>query len=180
MSYKMVGISVAHRPSSAGAGFMGFYEHYESVVWTQRLVQALGDLGIASAVSPVGRLHDKIEFLNHLQVAVAIEIHFNAAASTDIAGCETLYNPNSIEGHKLAKEVHNCYAVEMGNNDRGVKEHWHRGKVGLFNYFLNKTKCPAIIVEPEFISHIRNITTKRDVATQKIAKGIANYLKSIE
>ena len=45
------------------------------------------------------------------------------------------------------------------------------------DYFLRKTNCPAIIVEPDFISQIKTITEKRCGGATMIALGIIKYLE---
>ena len=44
------------------------------------------------------------------------------------------------------------------------------------DYFLRTTRCPAIILEPEFIHNKSVITNKRDVTSIMIASGLARAL----
>lgn len=173
-----VGLSVAHTSRSSGASSCGFTEHEESKVWILLVEKALQDSGVELFVAPLGTLSKKVKYLNSLHLDMAVEIHFNGSTSKKVGGCETLYYPTSREGKRLAKKVHSCYQPAMGNKDRGIKEGWYRMRVGgTPDYFLRRTNCPAIILEPEFISQIGNITKRRFAACEKIAEGIFSYLE---
>lgn len=190
MSHK-VGLSVAHYPKRVGATSCGFSEHYESEVWTLLVKKALEGRGVEVVVAPVGGLTSKVAWLNKQNVDVALEIHFNGSVNPKVSGCETLYYPGSKKGARFASIVHSCYEVFMGNKNRGVKEGWYRmdrphvvdypeDKEGdeKPDYFLKKTNCPALILEPDFISQIENITKKRFTASAKIAQGILQFLEA--
>lgn len=187
----LVGLSVAHFPKKAGADFCGFNEHNESKVWMLLVQLALKELGIDSVIAPVGGLRSKVAWLNGHNPAVAVELHFNGSVNPTVAGCETLFYPGSKKGRVFANTVHRVYKDAMGNRDRGVKEGWFRmdrptivdyaGDVDgdeIPDYFLAKTNCPALILEPDFIAQVNNITSRRFEASEAIAKGIKIYLES--
>lgn len=190
---RLVGLSVAHYPRKVGADFCGFNEHNESKVWVLLVEQALRELGVDVVSAPVGGLRDKVAWLNGHNPLVAVEIHFNGSVNPTISGCETLFYPGSKKGLILANTVHRAYKDVMGNRDRGVKEGWYRMDRPMIvdyagdvegdetpDYFLKKTNCPAIILEPDFIAQVSNITTKRFDACIKIAKGIQTYLETLD
>jgi len=189
---KLVGLSIAHFPKKVGADFCGFNEHNESKVWTMLVEQALRDLGVDVVVAPVGGLRDKVAWLNGHNPRVALEIHFNGSVNPTVAGCETLFYPGSRKGLVFANTVHRAYKEVMDNRDRGVKEGWYRmdrpmivdytGDVDgdeMPDYFLRKTNCPALILEPDFIAQVNNITMRRFDACKAIAKGIYTYLETL-
>ncbi len=186
---KIIGLSNAHYPAAAGAHSNGFYEHQESIIWTSIVRKHLLDKGYTVVVAPIGRLPQKVRWLNKQKPVVAVEIHFNGSSNPHVNGCETLYHPNSRKGRELALRTHFELAKVMDNNNRGVKEGWYRmdapGRIDYIgdvdgdehpDYFLARTNCPAIIIEPEFISNVRNITVKRWEASAAIAKGIDSHL----
>ena len=186
-----VGLSVAHYPKKAGARFRGFSEHYESMVWVLLVQRALESLGVEVVIAPIGELKGKVAWLNKQHVDVALEIHFNGSVNPEVNGSETLYYPGSKRGKRFASIVHSSYEIFMCNKDRGVKEGWYRmdrpfvadypgDKEGdeMPDYFLKKTNCPALILEPDFISQIQNISEKRFTACVKIAEGIIQFLES--
>lgn len=185
-----VGLSIAHYPKKVGAEFCGFSEHYESEVWTFLVKKALEAQGVEVVIAPIGGLKKKVAWLNKQNVDVALEIHFNGSLNPEINGCETLFYPGSKKGERLASIVHSCYKIFMCNRDRGVKEGWHLMDYPQVvdypgdengdetpDYFLKKTNCPALILEPDFISQISNITEKRFIACVKIAQGIIQFLE---
>lgn len=188
---KVVGLSYAHYPEAKGAQYKGFSEHPESIVWAMIIKHELEKQGYTVVVAPVGRLPQKVAWLNKQNPEVSIEVHFNGSSNAAVNGCETLFYPGSKKGRALAAVVHNRYSKKMGNNNRGVKEGWYRMDVpdqidfdGDINgderpdYFLERTNCPALIIEPEFISRIHNITTKRCEAATAIALGIMEYIEA--
>jgi hypothetical protein len=73
--------------------------------------------------------------------------------------------------------------------DRGAKEGWYKmdrpGVIDFYgdedgdempDYFLRKTNCPALILEPEFIQQYGHIKNSRKVGTQAIAAAIQETL----
>ena len=62
--------------------------------------------------------------------------------------------------------------------DRGIKEGWYRmdAAAGKIDAFLEKTCCPAIIIEPAFIYHHYEIVYFRESCVMAIAAGIREYL----
>jgi len=189
---KLVGLSIAHFPKKVGADFCGFNEHNESKVWIMLVERALKNLGIGVVVAPVGGLRSKVAWLNKHNPEVSVELHFNGSVNPNVAGCETLFYPGSKKGLVFANTVHRAYKESMGNRDRGVKEGWYRmdrpmivdyaGDVDgdeMPDYFLRETNCPALILEPDFIAQVNNITTRRFDACVAIAKGIKIYLETL-
>lgn len=189
----MIGLSVAHYRRSPGASFYGFNEFNESRVWTLLVKQALESLGHPAVEVPTGDLYSKVSWINKNKINVVLEIHFNSSSNPSVQGCETLYCPGSKKGKRLAELVHSSFAPFMGNKNRGIKEGWYRmDSPGVkdyaedvegdevIDYFLKKTGCPAIILEPEFIAQIGNICDRRFVACTKIAQGVINYLEALD
>ena len=173
-----VGLSYAHYPEAVGASCGDFCEHYESIEWTEIIKKVLEYHGVEVVIAPVGKLGSKVKWLNEQKVDLAIEVHFNGSTNLTVNGCETLYCPNSVKGKELADKVHSWLSPSMHNKNRGVKEGWYRmdKTAGIIDYFLAKTNCPALIIEPEFISQIDNILDRRTVACESISFGILDYL----
>jgi N-acetylmuramoyl-L-alanine amidase len=178
----MLFISAGHYPARPGAGYNNFYEHDEAVLWSREIFDALTDLSksddpIAFEV-PTGVLRDKVSYINHRAQSnsIAIEIHFNAAvdsAGNNIGkGCESLYMPGSELGQKIAKRLNDAIALDFEPN-RGIKEGWYRmDKRKGADFFLEKTSCPAVIIEPEFIQHRDRIQHKRRATCKRIAEAL--------
>lgn len=178
----MIFISAGHHAKMPGASYDGFNEFDEATIWSDKLCGLLGDKAIQV---PTGVLREKVDFINHRDPSrsIAVEIHFNAAKDSDGnnigKGCETLYYPGSVYGKQIATVVNNAMA-EIFSPDRGAKEGYYRmnPKNGP-DFFLAKTKCPAIIIEPEFIHRKKKIVENRTTACEALAEAFVRAHKSI-
>jgi N-acetylmuramoyl-L-alanine amidase len=176
----MIFVSAGHYPSKPGATYHGFAEYDEAAIWAEAIVELLGD---EAMLVPTGFLGHKVGFINAREPTLAMEIHFNAATDADGnnvgRGCETLYYPGSIKGERLAEIVHGAL-TPVFEPDRGIKEGWYRmdEKNGP-DYFLAKTSCPAIIIEPEFIHRKDIIQDNRLVACELLATALIDAAKEL-
>lgn len=176
----MIFISAGHHPSAPGARWERFVEHDEALIWAQEIAARVED----SMFVPPGVLKSKVDFINSriLEGAedVAIEVHFNAARDAEGKpvgrGAETLYYPGSVDGKRLA-EVCQEALVKFFPPDRGVKEGWYRmDKNRGPDFFLAKTKCPAVILEPEFVHRHEKIVERRLDAIMALVEALNVYL----
>jgi N-acetylmuramoyl-L-alanine amidase len=173
-------VSAGHYPSKPGATFEGFAEYDEAALWADDIVEKLDGEAV---LVPTGFLGHKVGFINARSPVLAIEIHFNAAQDADGnnvgRGCETLYYPGSDKGEKLAEIVHSAL-TPIFDPDRGIKEGWYRmdEKNGP-DYFLAKTTCPAVIIEPEFIHRKEIIQENRAMATDLLADALRDAAKEL-
>ena len=171
----MIFVSAGHHPASPGAKWERFIEHDEAVIWSHELAACIGNDCLEV---PTGVLRDKVDFINSriMNGDIAIEIHFNAArnaADEPIGnGCETLYYPGSIRGKSLATLCQTALAASYPPS-RGVKEGWYRMNPEKGpDFFLAKTKCPAVILEPEFVHHSELIENNREAAVIDLAAAL--------
>ena len=138
-------------------------------------------LDVSGVVDPEGKsagavLNEKISLINSWGADVAIESHFNSSSDPKASGCETLYfslpvgKRFSVEGKALAELIQAKTLKSLNRaplrvsrpilhvRDRGAKgmasiRRVYNGKETFPRYaFLMKTKMPAVIVEPLFIS----------------------------
>jgi len=175
----MIFVSAGHYPQRPGAGYQNFYEHDEAVLWQRDIMDALFKLSASDPTAfavPTGVLKDKVAYINHRSQAnsIAIEIHFNAAVDSKGnnvgKGCESLYFPGSDIGKSIATLLNNTLAIDFAPN-RGVKEGWYRmDKAHGADFFLEKTNCPAVILEPEFIQFKERIQTNRRATCERLAE----------
>jgi len=192
-------VSAGHHGRARGAVFEGFSEYPETSIWADALVTAinemketrhhplLADYPAAMRIQS-GLLRDKVVEVNEIckasPVFCAIEIHFNSAAAANVRGSETLYAPGSQRGRGIAQIVQR-YLAKTFPPDRGIKEGWYRmDRPGIIDYqgdvdgdekidfWLRKTQCPALIVEPEFIQNNGLITGKREEGITQLAEGV--------
>ena len=186
-----VGFGIAHYPKRHGASYGNYNEHDESVVWTMMTVAALKAAGLDTVVGPIGSLRPKVTALNKEKCDLVIEIHFNSVAGGGASGSETLYYPGSKNGKEAALIMQKHLSVAMQNPDRGAKEGWYKmdrpGVIDFYgdeegdempDYFLRKTNCPALILEPEFIQQYGHIKNSRKVGTDAIAAAAIEVLSN--
>lgn len=173
----MIFVSAGHYPSAPGAKWERFIEHDEAVIWADML-EALIDNAM---LVPTGVLREKVGFINEriINGDIAIEIHFNAARDDEGnpvgRGCETLYYPGSDRGKLLAETCQEVLSKYFPP-DRGAKEGWYRmNKKNGPDFFLAKTRCPAIIIEPEFVHHSDLIKEHRNGVIEDLAKALKEF-----
>jgi len=174
----MIFISAGHHPAKPGATFQRFIEHDEAVIWSELLYDTIGT---GASLVPPGTLQAKVDFINAriLNGDIAIEVHFNSAKANGQhvgRGCETLYYPGSEKGEKLATAAQAALA-EVFPPSRGVKEGYYRMDPSRgADFFLARTKCPAIIIEPEFVHRFDIITDNRTEAIIKLSKALREFI----
>ena len=151
-----IALSAGHHPANPGAVYNSLKEHNVAARWCAVIGRLLGDAGAEVhhvATGPLKNKVDEVKFQGGMAGAfdLAVEIHFNACGDCGADGAETLYMPGSEKGRRAAEIIQREMAM-AGARDRGVKEGWHKMEVGgTPNYFLAKTPCPAVIVEPAFL-----------------------------
>jgi len=188
-----VALSAGHNPNAKGASNgEGFNEYDEAIKWVDELAglfRATNEVEIV--LVPTGSLTSKINFINQqVGLKLAIEIHFNSCANARVKGSETLFCPGSRKGRRAANILQPAIAAIMPPN-RGIKEGWYKmDRPGIEDYagdvdgdeninaFLLRTKCPALILEPEFIQNKSTIEANREICCDVIRDSIVEYLTS--
>lgn len=181
----MIAISIGHYKEAPGACWNGRCEFELATEWANNIYEELRFRTEAWIIA-TGKLPQKVNAVNALNPILAVEIHFNAAGGKG-RGTETLYAPGSVKGKQVAELVQHGMVQVMRTKDRGVKEGWYRmDRPGVKDYpgdvegdeqpdyFLRKTKCPAIIIEPEFIHNYH----KYENDVENICSVIAGQLMS--
>jgi N-acetylmuramoyl-L-alanine amidase len=181
----MILVSIGHHEDKPGACFDGICEYDLAIKWAEKIVEHLKDKG---RLVPVGVLKKKVNFINSRNVVLAVEIHFNSykmwkdlnkdgvVDANELKpagqGSETLYYPKSKLGKAAAELVQDSMGMIMVPS-RGIKEGWYRmePKNGP-DYFLAKTNCTALIIEPEFIDNIDILAENQDECCEAIASAL--------
>lgn len=172
-----------HHIDAVGAtNEFGESEFPETRLWADTILRHLHILGIGVTVIASAPISGKLITVNskvhHSTLdCIYVEVHFNSSASSkQPSGFETLYCPNSIEGEELASIVQDAMATVMTGKNRGIKEGYYQldPKKGI-DAMLEKTACPAIIIEPEFVQHFDLIRELREPCCEAIAQALADY-----
>lgn len=175
----MIAISIGHHPYAKGASYEKRNEYDIAKVWASHLTNMLGDKAM---LVPTGTLKEKVMFINNMDnVNVAVEIHFNSAVNSDGEnigkGSETLYYPHSKEGRQLAETLQESLSRVFPPN-RGAKEGWYQmNKSKGADYFLSRTKCVAVIVEPDFIHRYELIDENMKSGCAAIANALLEFIE---
>lgn len=180
----MIFISAGHYPSRPGACYEDFCEHGEAVRWVNDIA---GLLDMSCVIVPVGTLKEKVGYINSYDTgggsSICVEIHFNSAKKDGKhigKGAECLYMPESQRGGYIASELQAALVTDELFRDRGIKEGWYKmNRRNGPDYFLSKTKYPAVIIEPEFIQHVDRIVGNRELACERLAKSLINAHKGL-
>lgn len=180
-------LSIAHYPERSGASWQGIREHEESVKWVNFIYSRLSKYtDITTHLVGIGKLGDKVAQVNKLvdQTRImraivpilAVELHFNSAGPTFVIGNETLYYPGSVIGKNAAMQFNDEFTDYASSQfglhikDRGAKPGWYRmDRPGIKDYegdvegdetpdyFLRKTKCTSLILEPHFMCELESM-----------------------
>jgi len=180
----MLFLSAGHRYDRPGAQYDGFVEHTEATIWKDLIYQYL-PADIQAVLVPQGRLHEKVKFINDVGRSLigphlAIEIHFNDAVIADGThigrGSETLHYPKSERGKEFATRIQDSLSLVFGP-DRGAKPGWYRmDPTQGPDYFLAKTNCVSLIIEPEFVVNHAKIIEGREPGCLVIAQTLTKLV----
>ena len=159
-----------------GVSFEGFNEYGEAIMWAQWIKELLQDDAV---LVPFGFLKNKVAFINGLRdITLAIEIHFNSAVANGKRvgeGSETLYYPGSVRGEEIARDIQHTLS-SIFKPDRGIKEGYYQmNKAKGADFFLARTRCTSLILEPEFIRHKEKIQDNREAACCALASALIKY-----
>lgn len=173
----MIIISPGHYASSPGARYESFSEYPETKEWARKIYQSVGESAIyVGAQTLVRKVQEINNLCAHNEVKIALEIHFNSAVTATGEhvgeGSETLYCPGSKRGREIAEIIQPILAKHFPPN-RGVKEGFYRRrKLNGPLYFLKETRCPAIIIEPEFVQFHDRIEASRRRCCTELAEAL--------
>lgn len=179
----MILIFAGHNPSRPGVCYPrdnpNWCEHSVASDWVNRIAMQIRKK-MEVMIGPTGDLVNKVSWINkiceHSKVNLAVELHFNGDESGKASGSETLYCPGSVRGELMANIVQGAIGSVLKPN-RGAKPGWYRmiqppRPEAVPDYFLSHTKCPALIIEPEFMYNRTVIETNRNFVCNIIADAL--------
>lgn len=178
-----VAISLGHNPSAPGKTDGSLSEFSLMAPVFGKTISILMSNGVGAWIVPSGPLNHKIHYVNDGHYNLAVEIHANASNETAANGCEVLYFPTSTKGPILASSIQDQLVVKLPLKDRGTKPGYYQGDPANGTLaFLQDTKCPAVIVEPGFMTNPSDrsiLLDKPDVIAEAIALGILSGLQKL-
>lgn len=173
----MILLSIGHNKESKGACNGDICEFDIASDWIQEIHKHLNTALVPCEVVPSGSLSEKVNYINEQDTLAAIELHFNS--NINARGSECLHYPESEQGMDLARRIQfefNMNGIFQPN--RGIKEGWYYSngeKSKNLLYFLKETKCPSVIIEPQFIYYINDIMENRQMGCLSIANALTKY-----
>lgn len=182
----MIVLSAGHHEQRKGACNGDICEWDIATKWVETIKSYI-DPFFDSEIIDSGTLREKVVQVNALAPKFAVELHFNS--NINASGSECLYYPGSEAGKELSETVLNQLEnIDLFQPNRGAKEGWYRmdapgredylGDVEgdeTIDYFLRKTKCTSVIIEPQFMYHIDDILNNHVYACRAIADGLIKF-----
>lgn len=148
-------LSDAHCSTDQGAAAHGWTEYKYSCLVNEIIKKYIMDFGqhfnpVVSIVdggrySAPAEVRTTTEIVNGIEPDAVIENHLNGSEHQEANGSAVLYYPGSEFGEALANAINDRWQY-LPFKERGLKP---RGDI----YLLRKTKCPAIITEPLFVTN---------------------------
>lgn len=179
---KKVYLCAGHHPASPGARgkYKGkYYSEYDiASVWIEDITRKLRGI-VPIDIVPTGSLPSKVQYINNFPALFAIELHFNGNIH-NAKGSESLYFPGSEDGKFIASTFQRYFREkDIFQPDRGIKEGWYKQDPNTQNllYFLQRTRWPACIVEPQFMSQVGDILKNEDEGKNAIVQSIMDIYK---
>lgn len=105
---------------------------------------------------------------------ICVSLHLNAFNESS-TGYEVLYYKGSVNGELLANSIQKQLGTIFSTKDRGIKPLIVKNRGG---YLLHNTKMPCVIIEPGFISNVKDFTLLlRSLFDWKYANAIYEGIK---
>lgn len=146
--YTTIIIDAGHGGRDRGAKWGGISEAYLNLKVAKKVEALLKAKRIPVRMTRKSdvylTLSQRAAVANIYKDAIFVSIHFNAHTNTSIKGVETFYA--SAAGRKIAANIQRNISRNTKTRNRGIKN-------GMGFAVLNKTKCPAVLVECGFISN---------------------------
>ena len=118
--------------------------------------------------------------VNDSNADYAIELHCNSVANKDVQGSETLHWHKSAKSQALALRLQKAVVELIGQRNRGPKPISNTGTDTRGWRFLMKTKMPAVILEPFFLSNDESLQKGlelREKLAVALAEAFAEHIK---
>ncbi|RIW17895.1 N-acetylmuramoyl-L-alanine amidase [Vibrio harveyi] len=172
---KTVCIVVGHSATKGGAynseKLLGEYDYNH--VLASHIAERLHRRNVRPIIMYRGSSYTgMVNDVNATNADFAIELHCNAVANNSVQGAETLYWHKSTRSKALAQKLQLPVVNLLGESNRGIKP-IIKGDRGAT--FLRRTKMPAVILEPFFISNTKSLENGL-VLREQLANVVAGAL----
>ena len=160
---------------------LNLVEYTEVLKISYELIDFLRDYSCFGATLVKGTLPFKVREINKIKPDICLDIHLNSSVSKYVRGTETLHS-GSFKSICLAEKVQKELVACLEIPNRGIKKGYYRmDENNSVLYFLRKTLCPAIILEPLFMSNQFDADFIRPkILAEAIGLGIVSYFREQE
>ena len=122
----------------------------------------------------VSDMRARVELVNAIPSATLISVHQNSFADSSCRGAQVFFSDGNINSKVLADSVQHMLKVGVDKNNNRVAKNADKNI-----YILQKTNCPAVLVECGFITNdVEAELLRNDLYQTKISVCIAaGYMK---
>ena len=175
-----IALAVGHTASgTVGSGAIGFLNESNE---TRKIVPIIADylnkIGHTTKILRVDKgnsylyedCHVRANQSNGWGADLYVEVHLNCSDNPNANGTEVIVSPKaSSTSISYAKKVNNSLVKELATFDRTFGSGYKTSSL----IVLNKTNCPAILIEPLFVGNKGDVSKySADKVAYAIAKGI--------
>jgi len=115
--------------------------------------------------------HERQQQASKANCRLVVSFHFNAASNPQASGAEVYHNGKG-DAEPIANKLLTVITKVLGNRPRGVKS-----ALGSRAGFLRFYHCPAVLLEPAFVSNLEEATMLHDVnVVRQLGEAIAEVL----
>ncbi len=175
LSGKVIVVDPGHGGKDPGAfSAYGIPEKHLTLQTARKVARRLNKAGATVYLTRnedrTSNLRDIVRFANKVKADIFISIHYNYSYNKKASGTETYYYTR--RSRKLGAKIHQSLIHGMKRKDRGLR----RARF----YAIRHTNMPAILLEPLFISNVKEANLARSPSFQEelaynILKGVKNY-----
>jgi N-acetylmuramoyl-L-alanine amidase len=179
-------LSVAHSNSAPGNCHFDLREYDLSQRMTASCAKSLKGSGVDVEVLDVGDLsdyaHTKVAWVNARGPKLALELHLNACERPDDDYSCVIYAQGSEIGKAAATAIGLELKWALGAHGRSLGAVTDLFISGHHDFFVGKTRPPAVIVEPLFLSNPKQAEWLKSEGSPEtlglvVASGILNWMK---
>lgn len=174
-------ISFGHTEDKPGAKGNSYTEYDFTKPWAERIYEIIKAKVDNTILVPEGGLKEKVEFINSNDPLFCVEVHFNANIP-NAKGSETLHFPESTTGKWIAEKYQEEFEKRfIFQPNRGAKDgvYWSNGEIAGTLYLLRATRCPTVILEPEFMSNEDVIMNNENMGIDAIVQATLDVYKEL-
>lgn len=171
---RKIALDAGHGGNDPGAvGQSGTHEAVIVEKIADRVAELLKEMEAEVILIPRSTLNTRVEAANQSKSDILVSIHLNGADDSTASGTEVLYFKHSKNGKKLANFIFRELVYLLNRRARGIKP---REDLAI----LKKTRMPAVVVEPLFLTNAEEEALVLNEETQQriaigIVRGIIKY-----